>query len=137
MPSTRLTCLIHLQDYYDAQFSMGEAGPPAYVVFTDLDYFQAFNDTDVQQAFHGVATGLAQLQRRVLGGYGCCCRANVDPSFGVVPFAFVFEIDSIRVVAVVGGCSVTTAALRCMCSLKLWDGTACFGALEDGSNKQK
>ncbi|CBJ30169.1 conserved unknown protein [Ectocarpus siliculosus] len=55
----------YLQDYYDAQFSMGEAGPPAYVVFSDLDYFQAFNDTDVQQAFHGVATGLAQLQRYV------------------------------------------------------------------------
>lgn len=77
------------QDYYDAQFSMGEAGPPAYVVFSDLDYFQAFNDTDVQQAFHGVATGLAQLQRRVLGCCCCCCRVHECPSFGMTSLPLV------------------------------------------------
>lgn len=51
------------QDYYDAQFTLGEAGPPAYIVFTDVDYFQAFNDSDSRQRFTGVSNGLAQLQR--------------------------------------------------------------------------
>lgn len=62
--SNQAPCSV-LQDYYKAEFSLGEAGPPAYVVFTDVDYFQAFNDSDVRQSFHGVSTGLAQLQRRV------------------------------------------------------------------------
>lgn len=53
----------YLQDYYDAQFSKGEAGPPAYVVFSDVDYFEAYRDEDVREAFRGVSTGLAQLQR--------------------------------------------------------------------------
>ncbi|CAM9650202.1 unnamed protein product [Laminaria digitata] len=52
-------------DYYEAQFSLGEAGPPAYVVFGDVDYFGAFNDPGVRQSFQGVSTGLAQLQRYV------------------------------------------------------------------------
>lgn len=54
----------YLQDYYDAQFSKGEAGPPAYVVFSDVDYFEAYDDEDVREAFRGVSTGLAQLQRQ-------------------------------------------------------------------------
>lgn len=54
------------QDYYDAQFSLGEAGPPAYVVLSDLDYFKAFNDSNVRQSFDGLSTGLAQLQRYFL-----------------------------------------------------------------------
>lgn len=53
----------YLQDYYDAQFTKGEAGPPAYVVFSDVDYFGAFDDMEARQAFRGVSTGLAQLQR--------------------------------------------------------------------------
>lgn len=53
----------YAQDYYDAQFSKGEAGPPAYVVFSDVDYFRAFDDDDARAAFHGVSTGLAQLQK--------------------------------------------------------------------------
>lgn len=53
----------YLQDYFEAQFSKGEAGPPAYVVFSDVDYFGAYHDEEARQAFRGVSTGLAQLQR--------------------------------------------------------------------------
>lgn len=52
-----------VKEYYEAQFSLGEAGPPAYVVFTDIDYFKAFNDSDFRQTVSGVSTGLAELQR--------------------------------------------------------------------------
>lgn len=54
---------VDVQDYYEAQFSLGEAGPPGYVVLTDLDYYAAFNDSDVMQSFKNISTGLAQLQR--------------------------------------------------------------------------
>lgn len=62
MVSTRLTS-VGVQDYYDAQFSLGEAGPPGYIVLSDLDYYAAFNDSDVMQSFKNLSIGLAQLQR--------------------------------------------------------------------------
>ncbi|CAM9577124.1 unnamed protein product [Discosporangium mesarthrocarpum] len=55
----------YLQDYYDAQFSLGEAGPPAYLVLTDIDYYKAFRDPQAAQELRGISTGLAQLQRYV------------------------------------------------------------------------
>lgn len=71
----------YLQDYYDAQFSKGEAGPPAYVVFGDVDYFGAYDDEHARDAFRGVSTGLAQLQRRVAcrgaDCWWCSCKVVV------------------------------------------------------------
>ena len=65
------------QDYYQAQFSLGEAGPPAYVVLTDVDYFAAFNNTDVRQKFNDLSTGLAQLQRCEAGTLWMLIRAQI------------------------------------------------------------
>lgn len=50
------------QDYYHVEFTLGEAGPPGYVVLTDLDYYKAFSNKDERRAITQISTGLAQLQ---------------------------------------------------------------------------
>ncbi len=48
----------YLVDYYNTEFSLGEAGPPAYLVMKDLDYA----DPTVRNAIRNVSTQLAHLQ---------------------------------------------------------------------------
>ncbi|GAB5036681.1 niemann-pick c1 protein [Nannochloropsis oceanica] len=48
----------YLVDYYNTEFSLGEAGPPAYLVLKDLDYA----DPIVRNAIRNVSTQLAHLQ---------------------------------------------------------------------------
>jgi len=48
----------YLVDYYNTEFSLGEAGPPAYLVLKDLDYA----DPVVRDAIRNVSTQLAHLQ---------------------------------------------------------------------------
>lgn len=48
----------YLVDYYNTEFSLGEAGPPAYLVLKDLDYA----DPLVRDAIRNVSTQLAHLQ---------------------------------------------------------------------------
>ena len=47
----------YLVDYYDTQFSLGEAGPPAYLVIKDVDYA----DKAVRDALRQASARLAQL----------------------------------------------------------------------------
>jgi len=48
----------YLVDYYNTEFSLGEAGPPAYLVLKDLDYA----NPNVTTAVRSITTGLSFLQ---------------------------------------------------------------------------
>jgi Sterol-sensing domain of SREBP cleavage-activation/Patched family len=51
----------YLQDYYRDQFSLGEAGPPAYIVLRDVDYYAVFTNSTKLQQIKDLTTGLSQL----------------------------------------------------------------------------
>jgi Niemann-Pick C1 protein len=51
----------YLQDYYSDQFSLGEAGPPAYIVLKDIDYYAVFTNSTKLQQIKDLTTGLSQL----------------------------------------------------------------------------
>lgn len=51
----------YLVDYYNTEFSLGEAGPPAYLVLKDLDY----EKPEVRESIRKVSTGMSFLQKYV------------------------------------------------------------------------
>ncbi|CAM9449553.1 unnamed protein product, partial [Phaeothamnion confervicola] len=60
----------YLQSYYNDQFALGEAGPPAYAVMRDIDYYAAGGNGGVGGGGGGgglraLSSGLARLRRYV------------------------------------------------------------------------
>jgi Niemann-Pick C1 protein len=51
----------YLQNYYTDQFSLGEAGPPAYIVLKNIDYYAVFTNSTKLQQIKDLTTGLSQL----------------------------------------------------------------------------
>jgi Niemann-Pick C1 protein len=51
----------YLQNYYSDQFSLGEAGPPAYIVLKNIDYYAVFTNSTKLQQIKDLTTGLSQL----------------------------------------------------------------------------